>query len=75
MPSDDHNPTTTEQIQEEAKYIAALLGNIAAQAAEADRTRSVAADLIRSIKKNDIMRMSASREISGLEESIVAIRE
>jgi len=74
MPSDDHNPTTA-QIQGEEKYIAAFLGNIAAQAAEADRTRSVAADLIRSIKKNDIMRMSASREISGLEESIVAIRE
>jgi alkylation response protein AidB-like acyl-CoA dehydrogenase len=44
-----------------------------AQAAEADRTRSVASGVITSIKKNDIMRMSASREISGLEESIVAI--
>ena len=75
MPGDDHSVTTTGQVQGEAKYIAPLLGDIAAQATEADRTRSVAAGLITSIKKNDIMRMSASREISGLEESIVAIRE
>lgn len=68
----DHKPTTTGRIHGEANYIAPLLGDIAAQASEADRTRSVAADLITLIK-NDIMRMSASREISGVEESIVAI--
>ena len=44
MPGDDHSPTTTGRIQGEAKYIAPLLGDIAAQAAEADRTRSVASD-------------------------------
>ena len=73
MPGDDHSFTTTGRIQGEAKYVAPLLADIAAQAAEADRTRSVASGVITSIKKNDIMRMSASREISGLEESIVAI--
>jgi len=73
MSGDDHSLTTTGRIHGEAKYIAPLLGDIAAQASEADRTRSVASGLITSIKKNDIMRMSASREIAGLEESIVAI--
>ena len=57
----------------EAKYIAPLLGQIAAQATTADRTRSVSAELIAQIKKSDIMRLSASPELSGLDESIVAI--
>jgi alkylation response protein AidB-like acyl-CoA dehydrogenase len=73
MPGDDHSFTTAGRIHGEAKYIAPLLGDIAAQAAEADRTRSVAPGIIAAIKRNDIMRMSASREISGREESIVAI--
>jgi len=73
MPGDDHSFTTTGQVHGEAKYIAPLLGDIAAQASEADRTRSVSSGVITAIKKNDIMRMSASREIAGLEESIVAI--
>ncbi len=73
MPGDDLSFTTTGRIHGEAQYIAPLLGAIAAQASEADRTRSISADVIAAIKKNDIMRMSASREISGLEESIVAI--
>jgi 4-hydroxyphenylacetate 3-monooxygenase len=73
MPGDDHSFTAIGQIHGEPKYIAPLLGAIAAQAAEADRTRSVDSGVIRSIKNNDIMRMSASREIAGLEESIVAI--
>jgi hypothetical protein len=73
MPGDDHNPSTIGRIQGEAKYIAPLLGDIAAQASEADRTRSVAPNVITSIKKNDIMRISASHEISGIEESIVVI--
>lgn len=73
MPGDDHSFTTAGRVHGEAKYIAPLLGAIAAQASQADRTRSVSADVIAAIKKNDIMRMSASREISGLEESIVAM--
>lgn len=73
MPSDDHSFTTTGRVWGEAKYIQPLLGKIAAQASQADRTRSVSSDLIAAIKRNDIMRLSASRELSGLEESIVAI--
>jgi 3-hydroxy-9,10-secoandrosta-1,3,5(10)-triene-9,17-dione monooxygenase len=57
----------------EATYIAPLSGEIAMQAAQADRTRSVSSDLIAAIKKNDIMRLSGSPELSGLDESIVAI--
>jgi len=71
--SDDHSVSTNGRVWGEAKYIAPLLGDIAKQAAQADRTRWISRDLIAAIKRNDIMRMSASREIAGLEESIVAI--
>jgi alkylation response protein AidB-like acyl-CoA dehydrogenase len=57
----------------EALLIAPLLPAIAAQAAEADRTRSVSADVIAAIKRNDVMRMSASRELGGLESSVSAM--
>src|SRR5262245_32971138 len=40
---------------------------------EADATRSVSAAVLDAIKTNDVMRMSATREIGGLESSIVAI--
>jgi len=73
MPGDDYTFTTAGRVHGEAKYIAPLLGEIATQAAEADRTRSVAPGVIAAIKRNDIMRISASREIAGLEEPIVAI--
>jgi len=73
MPGDDHRFTNAGRVQGEAIYITPLLRDIAAQASEADRTRSVSADVIAEIKKNDIMRMSASRELAGLEESTVAI--
>ena len=73
MANDDSNSSSIGRVHGEPKYITPLLDAIAAQAAEADRTRSISRDLIGAIKNNDIMRMSASREISGLEESIVAI--
>ncbi len=73
MPDDDLSLTTIGGVHGEPKFIAPLLGDIAAQAAEADRTRSISPSVIAAIKRNDIMRMSASREIGGLEESIVAI--
>ncbi len=73
MPGDDNGFTATGRVHGDATYIAPLLGDIAAQALQADRTRRISPDLIAAIKKNDIMRMSASREIAGLEESIVAI--
>ena len=73
MAMEKHSCTGIGQVHGKAKYITPLLGDIAAQAREADQTRSIASEVIAAIKKNDIMRMSASREIAGLEESIVAI--
>jgi len=73
MPGDNYSFSRVGRVQGEAKYITPLLGDIAAQAAQADRTRSISATVIAAIKKNDIMRMSAAHQISGLEESIVAI--
>ncbi len=71
----DDQPVFSRQgcVYGEAKYIAPLLGDIAAQALRADETRSVSAELIAAIKRNDIMRLSASPELSGLDESVVAI--
>jgi alkylation response protein AidB-like acyl-CoA dehydrogenase len=46
---------------------------ITAQAAQADRVRSVDPAVIQAIKRTDIMRMSASRNIGGLESSITAM--
>ena len=57
----------------DARYITPLLDDIARQAATADRTRSVADDVIASIKRNDIMRLSASPELGGLNETMLQI--
>jgi alkylation response protein AidB-like acyl-CoA dehydrogenase len=53
--------------------VADLLPAIAAQAAEADASRSVSPALIAALKANDIMRMSAAREIGGLAASVLDI--
>ncbi len=53
--------------------VAPLLPAIAAQAAQADSTRSVAPEVIAALKANDVMRLSASREIGGLEAGAAAI--
>ena len=53
--------------------VAPLLPLIAAQAAEADATRSVAPAVIVALKSNDVMRMSAVRGIGGLESSVIAM--
>jgi len=58
-----------------ARYMAPLLEAMAAQAPEADRTRSLSGDLIAEIKKTDLMRMSATPSISGLGASIVAMAD
>ena len=49
---------------------APLLARIAEQAPQADRTRSVDPDLIRALKQTDVMRLSATRNIGGVEASI-----
>jgi len=54
-------------------YIDELLDDIAAQAAEADRTKSVSSDIIGAIKANDVMRLSASPELGGLNAGVAAI--
>ncbi len=65
--------STTGCTYADARHIAPLLEDIAAQAAEADLTRSVSAEVIAKIKRNDIMRLSASHELGGLNESVVGI--
>ncbi|MSR15640.1 MAG: hypothetical protein EXR86_14005 [Gammaproteobacteria bacterium] len=57
----------------EAQYLAPLLSEIAAQAATADRTRSIDPALIARIKQNDIMRLAGSPELCGLNERVVVI--
>ncbi len=49
---------------------APLLARIAAQAPQADQTRSVASDVIQALKQTDVMRLSATRTIGGVEASI-----
>ncbi|MBK6661059.1 MAG: hypothetical protein IPG43_24290, partial [Proteobacteria bacterium] len=56
-----------------ARYITPLLDDIGAQAAAADRSRSVAGDVIAAIKRNDILKLSASPELGGLDESMLQI--
>ncbi len=46
-----------------------------AQAAEADASRSVSPAVIAALKANDVMRMSAAREIGGLAASTLEIGE
>src|SRR5712671_4454967 len=50
-----------------------LLPMIAKQAAQADHTRSIDPTVIQAIKKTDLMRMSASHNIGGLESSVTAM--
>lgn len=60
-------------IRREGLLCEPLLPMIAAQAAKADATRSVDPAVIQAIKRTDIMRMSASHHIGGLESSVTAI--
>ncbi len=55
--------------------VAPLLPAIAAQAARADETRSIAPEVIAALKASDVMRLSAAREIGGLAGSIEEIGE
>ena len=57
----------------EPKYIGPLLSDIREQADTADATRTLDDSLIAAIKKNDVMRLSASPEISGINETLVNI--
>lgn len=52
-----------------------LLPMIAAQAGEADRTRSVSDEVIAALKASPLMALSASREIGGSEASVATIAD
>ena len=57
------------------RYIVSQLDAIAAQAKNADLTRSISDDVIKGIKATDVMRLSASPELSGLNETIVVMAD
>ena len=61
------------RIWNEPKYVGPLLNDIQKQAEAADATRSIDESLITAIKKNNVMRLSASPEISGINETTVNI--
>jgi 3-hydroxy-9,10-secoandrosta-1,3,5(10)-triene-9,17-dione monooxygenase len=54
-------------------HVAPLLAAISSQAPLADTGRSVAAEVIAGLKANNVMRMTASRELGGLEAGVVAV--
>jgi len=58
-------PAPTDDLQ-----IAPFLAAIAAQAEEADRTRTVSRTVIEALRGSDVMRMSATTELGGLGKSM-----
>ncbi|MFT4580494.1 MAG: 3-hydroxy-9,10-secoandrosta-1,3,5(10)-triene-9,17-dione monooxygenase [Gammaproteobacteria bacterium] len=59
----------------EPRYIISELDAIAAQAANADLTRTISSEVISSIKATDVMRLSSSPELGGLNESVVCMAD
>jgi alkylation response protein AidB-like acyl-CoA dehydrogenase len=59
------------QAPEDELYIAPVLDALAAQAETADRSRSVAPDVLEAIRGSDFMRMSATASIGGVEASML----
>ena len=57
----------------EGLRIAPFLDAIEAQAETADRTRSVSSEVIEAIRGTDFMRMSATRNIGGVEETMLGM--
>ena len=49
------------------------LDALEAQAANADSTRTVASNVIESLRGSDVMRMAATKELGGVESSILAM--
>ncbi|MCB1745636.1 MAG: hypothetical protein H6977_10120 [Gammaproteobacteria bacterium] len=75
MSVDTYSPSAQGRTWGPARYTAPLLDAIAAQAATADATRSVDPQVIAALKANDVMRLSGSPEIGGLNATIVAIAD
>ncbi len=73
MSADDARTSPAGRAWGDAVYTAPLLAQIAAQAADADASRSVAPEVIAALKQTDVMRLSGSPNLGGLDASIVAI--
>ncbi len=75
--SHDAGPSGAELVEHfspaptEGLRIAPFLDAIEAQAETADRTRSVSSEVIEAIRGTDFMRMSATRNIGGVEETML----
>ena len=65
--------STQAKITRKAQYLSPLLDTIGGQAASADSTRSISSEVIAGLKRNDVLKMSASEEISGLNSKLVDI--
>ncbi len=59
------------EVDESKLHIAPVLGALAAQAEQADRSRSVATEVVEAIRGSDFMRMSATRTLGGTEETML----
>lgn len=74
MQTNSHASSPSKQsIAEQPLLTAPLLELIAANAAAADNDRSVAEEVIRAIKANDVMRLTAAEELGGLDGSSTQI--
>ena len=56
-----------------SRYVTPLLADIPAQAETADTTRSISPDIVAALKLNDVVRMGACDELSGLNSSLAEI--
>jgi 3-hydroxy-9,10-secoandrosta-1,3,5(10)-triene-9,17-dione monooxygenase len=65
--------STTGQLHKPAQYIRPLLDKMSEQAVAADESRSLSSELVSQIKGNDIMQLSASPELGGLDETMLNI--
>ena len=54
-------------------FVYPVLDALEAQAENADRTRTVAGDVIESLRGSDVMRMAATSALGGVESSILAM--
>ncbi len=68
-----HDPVEAFLADHNQRVVTPLLPRIAAQAEQADASRSVDADLIAALKASDVMKLAATRNIGGVEASILQI--
>ncbi len=68
-------PSGVLEVAPGARWVTGVLPVAAAHATEADRTRTVAAPVLDAIRASELLRLSASRELGGHEESVVQIAQ